>query len=298
MILMIERRKNVMTKKKANFILICVTIIWGGGFIATDRALESFSPFSVMAVRFLGAAFLPFLISWRDIRSLPFRYLKEGVFTGIMLFLAFALQTFGLQLSTPSKNAFLTATNVIFVPYLLWLLAKRKPSRKELLSSVLCIVGIAMLVWKPDMLFLQFGDMLSLLCALFFALHIIALERYTPYIPTVAFTALQMLISGILSIICAVIFEEVPHEITSSAFMSALYLIFISTLLAYLLQTAAQKHTTANSAALILSMEALFASVFSFLLLHEAMTVNMVLGAFFILASVIFMEYDPKGRRL
>ena len=260
-----------MTKKKANFILICVTIIWGGGFIATDRALESFSPFSVMAVRFLGAAFLPFLISWRDIRSLPFRYLKEGV---------------------------LTATNVIFVPYLLWLLAKRKPSRKELLSSVLCIVGIAMLVWKPDMLFLQFGDMLSLLCALFFALHIIALERYTPYIPTVAFTALQMLISGILSIICAVIFEEVPHEITSSAFMSALYLIFISTLLAYLLQTAAQKHTTANSAALILSMEALFASVFSFLLLHEAMTVNMVLGAFFILASVIFMEYDPKGRRL
>ena len=164
MILMIERRKNVMTKKKANFILICVTIIWGGGFIATDRALESFSPFSVMAVRFLGAAFLPFLISWRDIRSLPFRYLKEGVFTGIMLFLAFALQTFGLQLSTPSKNAFLTATNVIFVPYLLWLLAKRKPSRKELLSSVLCIVGIAMLVWKPDMLFLQFGDMLAYHC--------------------------------------------------------------------------------------------------------------------------------------
>ncbi|MFR4219638.1 MAG: DMT family transporter, partial [[Clostridium] innocuum] len=118
------------------------------------------------------------LICWKKLRRLDRATIGHGIVTGIFLFLAFAFQTFGLKYSTPSKNAFLTATNVVFVPYLLWLLWHRRPSRKELIASLLCIVGIALLTLKKDALMLGFGDMLSLVCALFFV-HTLP-ERYSP----------------------------------------------------------------------------------------------------------------------
>lgn len=283
-----------MTKMQANIVLIFVTIIWGGGFIATDSALQTFSPFYIMMIRFLGAAIIPFMISFRELRKLSKQYVIMGIVTGCLLFGAFAFQTFGLQASSPSKNAFLTATNVVFVPYLLWLFMKRKPSKKEMIASIICLIGISLLTWTAEMTSLQFGDVLSIICAVFFALHIIALERFSSHIPTFAFTAIQMLTAGILSILCALCFESAPAHISAQAIGSALYLIFVSTLLAYLLQTAAQKYTSANSASLILSMEALFASIFSFLILHEVMTIQMILGAILIFASIIYIEYHPK----
>lgn len=287
-----------MTKLQANLVLIFVTIIWGGGFIATDSALETFSPFHIMMIRFLGASFLPLVVSFKELKKLPKEYIRMGILTGILLFAAFAFQTFGLQASTPSKNAFLTATNVVFVPYLLWLFMHRKPHRKELIASVICLGGIALLTWKPDMTSLQTGDLLSLICAFFFALHIIALERYSSHIPTIAFTAMQMLTAGILSIFGAFLFESGPSSVSGEAVFSSLYLIFVSTLLAYLLQTAAQKYTSANSASLILSMEALFASIFSFLLLHEVMTIPMILGAAMIFTSILYIEYKPRRKNI
>ena len=97
-------------------ILVVVTVVWGGGFIATDGALDALSPFYIMMIRFVGAAVFPLLICWKKLRRLDRATIGHGIVTGIFLFLAFAFQTFGLKYSTPSKNAFLTATNVVFVP--------------------------------------------------------------------------------------------------------------------------------------------------------------------------------------
>ena len=230
---------------------------------------------------------------WKKLRRLDRATIGHGIVTGIFLFLAFAFQTFGLKYSTPSKNAFLTAINVVFVPYLLWLLWHRRPSRKELIASLLCIVGIALLTLKKDALMLGFGDMLSLVCALFFALHIIALERYSAHVDTVCMTALQMMTAGVISTICALTLEQPPTSFNWHAAGKCGYLIFVSTLLAYLPQTFAQKFTTANSASLILSMEALFASIFSFLLLGEVMSPPMILGACLIFSSILYIEYKP-----
>ena len=149
---------------------------------------------------------------------------------------------------------------------------------------------------KKDALMLGFGDMLSLVCALFFALHIIALERYSAHVDTVCMTALQMMTAGVISTICALTLEQPPTSFNWHAAGNVAYLIFVSTLLAYLLQTFAQKFTTANSASLILSMEALFASIFSFLLLGEVMSPPMILGACLIFSSILYIEYKP-GRK-
>ena len=285
-----------MKKIYANLMLVCVTVIWGGGFIATSGALDSMTPFYVMMIRFVGASILPLIVCYRKLRKLERVDIKHGIIAGVFLFLAFAFQTFGLQYSTPSKNAFLTATNVVFVPYLLWMLLKRRPNRKEVIASLLCIVGIALLTLKKDAFYLTVGDALSIICALFFALHIIALERYSAHMDAICMTALQMVTAGVLSTICALLFETPPTQWNASAIGNVSYLIFVSTLLAYLIQTYAQKFTSANTASMILSMEALFASVFSFLIFHEVLSIQMIFGAIFIFGSVIYIEYKPKKK--
>jgi len=180
------------------------------------------------------------------------------------------------------------------VPYLLWLYMRKKPNQKEVLASIVCVIGIAFLTLKPDAVGLNIGDMLSIICAFFFATHMIVLERYSRHCDAIVMTALQMLGAGILSTICALLFETPPAQFELSAVGNLAYLIFISTLLAYLLQTFAQRFTTANSASLILSMEALFATLFSFLFLHEELTLYMIFGAALIFCSVIYIEYKPK----
>ena len=284
-----------MKKYYANLLLVFVTIIWGGGFLATDGALDAFSPFYIMMIRFVGAAIFPVLFCFKKLKNLTKREVCQGLLAGLFLFLAFAFQTFGLKYSTPSKNAFLTATNVVFVPYLLWLLWKRKPHKKEIIASITCLIGIALLTLNKQSLSMSLGDLLSLACALFFALHIITLERFGSNMDAIVLTALQMICAGVLSTICALIFEVPPQTVNASAIGNVLYLIFISTLLAYLIQTYAQKFTTANTASLILSMEALFASLFSYLFLHEILTPMMMIGACFIFGSVIYIEYKPKA---
>ena len=114
--------------------LILVTIIWGGGFVASDMALESMLPFQIMAVRFLLATVLMGLISIKSLRGMKKEEIRAGGLMGIALFAAFALQIIGLQYTTPSKNAFLTALNVVIVPFIAFIILKRRLESKE--SSV------------------------------------------------------------------------------------------------------------------------------------------------------------------
>lgn len=285
-----------MKKTYANLMLLAVAVIWGGGFIATSNALDNFSPFYIMMIRFLGASILPLLLARKACKDISQQDLLHGFITGVFLFLAFAFQTFGLQHSSPSKNAFLTATNVVFVPYLLWFIMKRKPQRKEMIASLMCVIGIALLTLKPEALSLSYGDVLSLICAIFFALHIIYLERYSAHINVFVMTSMQMVTAGVISTICALLFEQAPVTVSFTSIGSILFLIFCSTMLAYLMQTYAQKFTTANSASLILSMEALFASLFSFLFFQEVLSLMMMIGACMIFSSILYIEYHPKRK--
>lgn len=283
-----------MNRKHANILLFIAAIIWGGGFLATDFALQDIPPFYIMSIRFLGASIIPLLFSIKRIHATPKKMLLHGCVCGIILFFAFAFQTFGLQYSTPSTNAFLTSTNVIFIPIILWLLTKRVPQRNEWISSVICLVGIALLTLNTGMNFIGIGDIFSIICAVFFAIHIIALNRFSKRWDTLSLSAIQLLIAGLFSFLCAQLYEMPPTSIGNDAWLGISYMIFISTLLAYLLQTHAQKYTSANTASIILSTEALFAAIFAFLILQERLSVQMLLGAAIILLSLIYMEYQAK----
>ena len=156
--------------------LILVTVIWGGGFVASDMALESMKPFQIMMVRFLVASVLMGMLGLGNRKKAEqvterAGAIKAGILMGIALFMGFSLQTIGLQYTTPSKNAFLTALNVVIVPFIAFLILKKKIGIKGIVGAILSVVGVALLSLNGN-LTLSLGDGLTLLCAVGFAFQI------------------------------------------------------------------------------------------------------------------------------
>lgn len=266
--------------------LVLVTIIWGGGFTASDIALESMTPFQIMTVRFFLAAILMGLISIRSLRGMKKDEIKAGILMGIALFAAFALQIVGLQYTTPSKNAFLTALNVVIVPFIAFLILKKKISPKGILGAVMSVIGVALLSLKGDFS-LGLGDGLTLLCAVGFAFQIFFTSEFVKKYRAEVLNFVQMATSFILSLISLFIFQETEFQVTREGWLGVLYLGVVSTTICYLIQTLCQKYVDETKAAIILSMESVFGTLFSVIILHEILTPRMIAGSLIILAAVV-----------
>lgn len=266
--------------------LILVTIIWGGGFVASDMALESMLPFQIMAVRFLLATVLMGLISIKSLRGMKKEEIRAGGLMGIALFAAFALQIIGLQYTTPSKNAFLTALNVVIVPFIAFIILKKKIGIKGIIGAVMSVAGVALLSLNGD-LSLGLGDGLTLLCAVGFAFQIFLTSEFVKKYRATVLNFVQMTTAFLLSVVSLFVFGETNFQVTAKGWLSVLYLGVISTTVCYLLQTASQKYVDETKAAIILSMESVFGTLFSIIILHEVITPRMVAGCIIILIAVI-----------
>lgn len=266
--------------------LILVTIIWGGGFVASDMALESMLPFQIMAVRFLLAAVLMGIISIKSLKGMKWEEIRAGGFMGIALFAAFSLQIIGLQYTTPSKNAFLTALNVVIVPFIAFIVLHKKIGVKGILGAVMSVIGVALLSLNGD-LSLSLGDGLTLLCAVGFAFQIFLTSEFVKKYRATVLNFVQMATAFLLSAVSLLVTGQTDFQVTGQGWLSVLYLGVISTTVCYLLQTASQKYVDETKAAIILSMESVFGTLFSILILHEVITPRMVAGCVIILAAVI-----------
>lgn len=171
--------------------LILVTVIWGGGFVASDMALESMKPFQIMMVRFLLASVLMGLVSMGQRKKeakIENRAgaIKAGMLMGLTLFAGFALQIVGLQYTTPSKNAFLTALNVVIVPFIAFVILKKKVGVKGIIGAIMAVAGVALLSLNGN-LTLGIGDLLSLFCAVGFAFQIFLTGEFVKKYPAARF---------------------------------------------------------------------------------------------------------------
>ena len=279
--------------------LILVTVIWGGGFVASDMALESMKPFQIMMVRFLLASVLMGVISWgqrKGEEKLKDRSgaIKAGVLMGVTLFMGFAFQIIGLQYTTPSKNAFLTALNVVIVPFIAFVILKKKIGAKGIIGAVMSVLGVGLLSLNGNFT-VSLGDGLTLLCAVGFAFQIFFTSEFVKKYPASVLNTVQMFTAFVLSAISLMIFGENDFQVTTQGWLSALYLGVVSTTICYLLQTACQKYIDETKAAIILSMESVFGTIFSILILHEVVTVRMVIGCAVILAAVIISNMSETS---
>lgn len=279
-----------MNKRTADYLCILVAIIWGGGFIATSAALETFAPFIILFIRFTGAALVSMLFLLARGKRISKKSLYKGSVCGLFLYIAFAFQTFGLQYSDTGSNAFLTSVNVVLVPYFSWFLFKKKPPKVIFAASLICLAGIGCLSFSNGIQQFRFGDILTLICAVFFALQIIATQWATKDEEPATINGIQLCTAAILSVPFAFYKQAWPSNISITAVGSCLYLILVSTWLAYEIQTLAQKYTDSSSASLLLGTESLWANVFGAVLLKEQKSPLMIFGGCLIFLSILIVE--------
>lgn len=291
--------KNTTKKHLGILGLLTVTVIWGGGFVASDMALESITPFQIMTIRFCIAAVIMTLLGRKQIKTIKKEEIKCGVALGAALFGAFALQIIALQYTTPSKNAFLTATNVVFVPFIALVIYRKKIEMRSLIGAGMAIVGAGVLSLQSDFS-IGIGDGLTLVCAVCFAFQIFLTGEYVGRIRPTVLNFLQMTTAFILSLAGLIFTKGFTFRPSAKSLMAVLYLGVVSTTITYLLQTVSQKYVDETKSAIILSMEAVFGTVFSVILLNESVTVRMIIGSALILAAVLvselsFSKKNPSG---
>lgn len=286
-----------MKKYLAVLGLIIVTVIWGGGFVASDMALESLSPFQIMTFRFLLATALMGVISVKKLSNMRFEEIKAGFFLGCALFTGFALQIIGLQYTTPSKNAFLTATNVVIVPFIAFVIYKKKVRINGIIGAILALIGVGVLSLNKE-LSLGIGDGLTLFGAVGFALQIFLTGEYVAKYRATVLNFVQMCTAFILSFAFLIITGGFSITATSKGWLSVIYLGVVSTTITYLLQTSCQKYVDETKAAIILSMESVFGTLFSVWILHEKITVKMMIGCVLILAAVIISNFSKNEQNI
>ena len=282
--------------KKTTFyklMLLLVAIIWGGGFPATKIALNTgMEPNAIMCIRFLVASLLIFIFLIIKKVKITKSEAKLGLGAGIILGLAFSFQTVGLKYTTTSKNAFITGVYVTLVPFFLWMMTKKKPKFIVYLSSFICLIGIGLLSLNGD-LSMKYGDLLTLICAIFFALQISIIGANIGNQNPVVINAFQMLSGGLVTLFLNIFFEGfsiIHNEIVGVQIIAIGFLILFNTLFAYLVQTIAQKYVASSTAALILSGEIVFAVILSIIFFNEVLTPRILIGGGLIFLSVILAE--------
>ena len=171
-------KPEVMTKL-AKPMLFAAALIWGTSFFIMKNALDVMPVYYLLAIRFTAGAVLLSLVCWKKWKDFTADYLWRGAIIGGCLFLAYAVQTFGLSYTTPSKNAFLTAVYCVIVPFLYWAVMKQCPDRYNIAAALLCVTGVGLVSLNGD-LSVNIGDVLTLICAFFYAAHIVAVAKVSP----------------------------------------------------------------------------------------------------------------------
>ena len=280
--------------------LLGVAFIWGAGFIVVKNSLDSITPLWLMAARFIVAALAISVLFFKKMKLISRGGLFAGVICGVLIYAAFAFQTIGIQYTTASKNALLTSAYVVFVPFVFWIMIKKKPKMTQVIAAFLCFAGIAMLmsnnifvaVHSKDELI---GDSLTLICGLLFGVHISLLGIYSKKYDAIVLTIVQMITCAVISLAAALMFEDVPPQMSGQTMGSILYLGLLSTCLAYLVQTVAQKHTTPSHASLIMSLECVIGCILSVIIFKDVFTPLMWVGSAITFSSVILSQRSNRS---
>lgn len=280
--------------------LFAATVVWGAAFVVMKNAVEVLGPAQLVGVRFLLAGILMAAVFRRQLRSvLTPGGIKAGIVMGAILFVAFWLQTAGLAETTPGKNAFLTATYCVMVPFLMWAITRRPPGLARLCAAFVCVAGVGLVSLQPGSLTLGLGDGITLLGAVVFALEIIAISHFTKTYSAIGITVLQFLACGAFGLVAGAVLEPAPDlaAITPGFVVQIAYLVVLSSCLCYICQNVGLAHVPPAQGALILSLESVFGVLSSVVMYGEQLTFQMVCGFALIFAAILISELAPSRPR-
>ena len=281
-----------LMRRAAKPMLFLAAFIWGTSFFIMKNTLDSTPVLWLLTFRFSVGAVLLGLFCWKRWgRSFTWDYVWRGAVMGTFLFTAYATQTFGLVDTTPSKNAFLTATYCVLVPFLYWAVARQRPDRYNILAALMCVTGVGLVSLTGDFTITR-GDLLTLLSALFYTFHIVAVNKLSVNKDVYLITVMQFAFTAIWALSGALLFQSFPAAIFSQpqVLFPLAYLCVMCTTVALLFQNVGQVWSDPSSASVILSLESVFGVLFSVLFYGDPVTPRLMAGFALIFVAVICSE--------
>lgn len=279
----------------AEFMLATVTLFWGATFPIVKDAIVEMPVMAFLWVRFaMAAILLAFIAGHTRIRSLDRRGWRLGILLGSLLFASYLFQTFGLERTSSANAGFLTGLGVVWVPLMAGPLLKKPAAFGSKIGVVLALIGLFMLTWHTPWT-INFGDLLVVICSVFVALHILGLDTFTKGYDARALTFVQILTMAVLGCIGSLIFEPTswPQEWTPSLISAFAITAIFATAYAFWAMTTFQNRTTPTRAALIYTLEPVFAAIFSVWLAGDRLTAIGWFGGAMIVVGMIVAEVWP-----
>ena len=289
----------MLKKLRGSLMLLTAAFIWGTAFVAQSKGMDYVAPFTYNAVRTLigGVVLIPmvFLFGQKSRRKVSENNNKisfiGGIICGLVLFAASSFQQLGISLTSAGKAGFITALYVVIVP-VISIIFGQKSNLKMWICAFTAIIGFYFLCIKEGFR-LSKGDLYVLICAVFYSVHIIVIDHFNSKgAEPVKMSCMQFFTAGSIMMICMFIFESPALSAVWAAKYTILYAGVMSCGVAYTLQIIGQKYTESTAAALIMSLESVFAALAGWIILSEHMSMKEFAGCILVFAAVVFSQLD------
>ncbi len=282
---------------QADLLLLLVALIWGFGFVAQRAGMEHLGPYTYNGIRFLlgGLCLLPLALGRTSVpmagknRQIPLA--RAGLMAGLVLFAAATMQQVGIQYTTAGKAGFITGLYVVLVP-MLGLLFRQRTNTGTWLGAAVAVIGLYLLSVTSDFR-IEFGDLLELIGAAFWAGHVLILAWLSPRTVPVRLAMAQFLVCGGLSLLTGLLLETTTLQSLVGAAVPIIYGGVFSVGAGYTLQVVVQRKAHPSHAAILLSLESPFAALGGWLLLNEILSGRALLGCGLMLAGMLLSQLWP-----
>jgi len=273
--------------------LVGICAAWGSTFLIVQKAVEHMPVMDFLAVRFTVAAIVMIILRPNCLRGMTLKGTWRGIGLGVVLGFGYISQTYGLRYASATVSGFITGMFVVLTPVMSWIILRRKINRNTIAAVVLATGGLALLSlhgWSVGK-----GELLTLACAIFYAVHIVGLGEWSPSYESYRFSLLQIATVAILTLIAAS-----PDGITlppdAGTWGTVGITAILATALAFLVQTWAQSLISATTAAVVMTMEPVFAGLFGVIIGGNRLTPQIIVGAVCVLTAMLIVAIKSTSK--
>jgi len=286
---------------RADLIMLLAAAIWGFAFVAQREGMETMGPFLFNAARFFIGSAVLFPLVWylskknktpTNKETSTKKLLIAGTIAGLFLFLASSFQQVGIQYTTAGKAGFITGLYIFFVP-LIGIFFGQRTGSGTWLGAFIAVIGLYLLSINDDFSIAR-GDLLQLICAVFFAAHILVVGYVAKRMDPLKLSLIQYFVSGVLSFFIAIAIEVITWQMIVDTAIPLLYAAIMSIGVGYTLQVVAQQHAKSSHAAIILGLEGAFAVLGGWLILDENLSTRGLIGCGLMLSGMFLSQLLPR----
>ena len=273
--------------------LLYCALFWGVSFVTMKILVGIYPACWLLFLRFSVSSVLLYVFFRKRINKTFFRELKGGAVIGLLLFIAIATQTVGLNYIGGGRSAFISATYVLMVPMIIWAMTREFPGWLKIFAAVLCVTGMYFLTGDDLSKGSNLGDILTVACAFMFAIQVLAISRLTQDSDPIVLSFTEFVSFSVFALTASMLFETRKVLIDIPSLPELLFTIIFATFGCYVMQICAQKYAEPSHATIIMSLESVFGLFGSMIFLGESLTFTAGIGCALIFVSVLVSELEP-----